>query len=494
MTGNQYPTFSTVGEYAYSNGELVADMFEEDAGATFYGAQRYELVLMLARKEDGSPAATTIAISKPRQNGKSYSARYYAAYTSDFEHKRTLYSAHHGVTSRKMFEALCEIYDNKERFPDFFNAVKRISRSRGYEGIYFKDWTDSQGYIHTGGCIEFSTRTNSGSRGGTYSVIIIDEAQEMTDEQQEGMLPVISAAADASDVTMMPQIIMVGTPTPPSCNGTVFRRMHKTAHKEPVEGVWWLEWALVAENIDDVEISIDNVLELARETNPAMGYRIADSTVINEFMQMSKDGFARERLGWWTPVSSQEDFAIDKDAWMKCVSDLQKPVGKTAYGIKFSPDGAMVTLCGAVCPESGPARISLIREERMENGIQWLAEWLNQRSATGCCVVIDGRNNVDFLIEKIKTKWFAKGAIIKPSAKEVIAAASQLSNEVTEQTVTWYRLQESLSESATTSTKRPISGGWGFGGDLSGPVTAASLALWGARTSKRDPSKKMRIG
>ena len=57
-----------------------------------------------------------------------------------------------------------------------------------------------------------------------------------------------------------------------------------------------------------------------------------------------------------------------------------------------------------------------------------------------------------------------------------------------------YKLQESMNESALTATKRPIRGGWGFGGDYSGPIEAAALAYWGASTSKRDPERKMRIG
>ena len=63
-----------------------------------------------------------------------------------------------------------------------------------------------------------------------------------------------------------------------------------------------------------------------------------------------------------------------------------------------------------------------------------------------------------------------------------------------EKTVTWYEPQTQLRESAITATKRPIGGGWGFGGDNSSPIEAASLALWGAKTSKWDPNRKMLIG
>ena len=84
--------------------------------------------------------------------------------------------------------------------------------------------------------------------------------------------------------------------------------------------------------------------------------------------------------------------------------------------------------------------------------------------------------------------------MIRPKATDVIAAASLLINELNERTITWYTKPEALRDSALTSTKRTIAGGWGFGGDNSLPIEACALALWGAKTSKRDPSRKMRIG
>ena len=124
-TGNQDPTFERVGEYAYSIGAEVAEMFAEDGGATFYPSQRYEMELLLARKRDGSPAALTIGISKPRQNGKSYAARYYAVYMGVFEHRQVLYSAHHSSTTNKMFKALCDLFESPERYPEFAADVKK---------------------------------------------------------------------------------------------------------------------------------------------------------------------------------------------------------------------------------------------------------------------------------------------------------------------------------------------------------------------------------
>ena len=108
--------------------------------------------------------------------------------------------------------------------------------------------------------------------------------------------------------------------------------------------------------------------------------------------------------------------------------------------------------------------------------------------------MIDGRNGVDVLVDKIADTWKAKNSVIRPSVKNVIAAVSNLTDAINDKSVTWYSKQALLDDSATTSVKRPISGGWGFGGENSAPIEACSLALWGAKTSKRNPAKQMRIG
>jgi hypothetical protein len=109
-------------------------------------------------------------------------------------------------------------------------------------------------------------------------------------------------------------------------------------------------------------------------------------------------------------------------------------------------------------------------------------------------VVIDGRNGSDVLVERIADTWKMKGAVIRPSVRDVIASVSMLTDAVNERSLMWNEMQDALKESATTSTKRSIAGGWGFGGENSCPIESCSLALWGAKTSKRNPGRKMMIG
>ena len=311
--------------------------------------------------------------------------------------------------------------------------------------------------------------------------MIFDEAQELSIEAQASFIPAISASLN-------PQTIYAGTPPDPGSDGTVFRGIRDKAIAGKTNNTAWFEYS-----VDE----IGDIKERRRwaATNPALGRRILESTIEGEADQMDPDMFARERLGWWTPVDDhKQDLAIDGNAWEACRSSEPKPEGKTAYGVKFSADGSTVCLCGAVIPKDGPARISMIELRPTGMGTQWLADWLNERYSKAACVVIDGRNGVDVLIEKLSGTWRIKNSVIRPSSRDVIAAAGTLTDALNEKRVTWYEGQEALRDSALTSVKRPIGGGWGFGGDNSAPIEAAALALWGATVSKRDPSKKMRIG
>ena len=76
----------------------------------------------------------------------------------------------------------------------------------------------------------------------------------------------------------------------------------------------------------------------------------------------------------------------------------------------------------------------------------------------------------------------------------MIASVSCITEAINDKSLTWYSKQELLNVSATTSVKRSISGGWGFGGENAGPIEACALALWGAKNSKRNPNKVMRVG
>lgn len=422
----------------------------------------------LGRLPSGKWAAPTCGGSVPRQNGKSLLVQGRAEIGMLLFNEQVIYTAHLQKTATETFEEMRDFFES----PKLSKYVQDIKTALGREQIILK----------SGARIKFLARTRNGGRGQHGDLLIMDESNELSAEAQASFLPAISASLN-------PQTIYVGTPPDPNSDGTVFRGIRKKALAGESTKTAWFEYSVE-------EIGNTKDPERWAATNPALGRRILLSTIEGESEQMDPDTFARERLGWWSPekVEDEIEYALPAALWDACGSDDPKPEGKTAYGIKFSADGSEVSLCGAVCPANGPARVSLIARKPTLDGTRWLADWLNARYGVACCIVIDGRNGVDLLIDRISDVWRAKGSVVRPNAKDMIAAATRITTELSEHTVTWYKPQTELRESAVTSSKRAISGGWGFGGEDSTPIEAASLALWGCRNSKRDPARKMRIG
>jgi len=476
MIGSQEPRLKIEPHRASSDGSDAALLMGE------YGCQldKWQQVVIdcwLGRDETGKYNVTSAGLSLPRQNGKNVCLEAREFFGLVINGEKILHTAHQVRTSKKSFRRLAAMFTDKKH-PEITDIVKTIRYTNGEECIE----------LDNGGVIEFSARSRQAARGfDGISVVVYDEAQELTDDQVEAIMATLSASSTGTR-----QIIYTGTPPYPNCPGEVFRRRRTVCTTDPGKHDCWHEWSVAADDVTKINAEDSSLWYM---TNPALGIRLDEEFTAEEFRSMSKDGFCRERLGWWSPIiAEQVDYAINKTEWERCASEQEKPEGKTAYGIKFTLDGGEVCLCGAVIDSEGIARISLIERKPTSLGTRWLSDWLNARCSKACCVVIDGRNGTDLLIDRIAEVWRYKGSVIRPNAKDIIAAASVLIDAVNENKITWYKLQDDLNNSAITSTKRPISGGFGFGGENSAPIEAAALALWGVKNSKRDPSKKMRIG
>lgn len=466
LTGSQTPSDRVCPSYSYSDGE-DASLILKAGGLIVDEWQKNVLVDWMGRNDEDIWTASNCGLSVPRQNGKTCVTCGRIAPGMVLYGEWVIYTAHLQKTATETFMELKSLFESS----GLKKYVKEIKSALGREQII----------LHNGGRVQFVARTRNGGRGLHGDLLIFDEAQELDSAQQASFLPALAASKN-------PQTIYLGTPPDENCTGTVFKGIRQKALKGETTTTAWTEYSV--KHIGDVTDK-----KRWAKANPALGNRIRLSTIEAECEQMDVDTFARERLGYWSPEHKEIiDYALDKKSWESCKSNLLKPEGKTAYGIKFTADGTVICLCGAVIDSDNIARISLIKAESTARGVQWLADWLNERYNKACCVVIDGRNGVDLLIDKISEIWKYKGSVIRPTVNEVIASVSMLANEVNEKTLTWYELQEVLNDSATTSVKRPISKGWGFGGENSAPIEACALALWGARTSKRNPSKKMRIG
>ena len=469
--GNQEPTFKTRIAYAHTDGPEVVEWFES-IGHAFYPCQAMEMDVFCARDEEGDFAYRTICISKPRQNGKSYSARNYAVEKSVVEGMKVCYSAHHSRTTHKMFKEVLAIFEADD---ELSGMLAEVSRARGFEGIW----------LTNGGCIEFYTRStrSGGGRGTTYDIIVVDEAQEMTEDEQDALKPT-QLASESGD----PQMILIGTPPGPSCSGTVFRTLHDRAHSNPDTcGFAWMEWAV--ESLPDMDGDRTHVLELAYETNPAMGYRIRESVMLDVInTATSVDGFSREYLGWWSPVAVVTNKVFDMRAWNECATD-DEPKGDVCYGVKLSPDGSEAAL--SACWRGDVPHFELVDYKDARNGFGWLADWLDARADKCAMLAVDGRN-ADALTSRLENYRARQLHVMRTS--DAIAAAALIVDGVRSGTVTHYG-QEELDEQARNAIRRPVGrDAWCIGGEQSTAIESAACALWAAKNAKWKPGRKARIG
>lgn len=475
--GNQKPTFALVGKYHHTFGPQAVAMFE-GWGVRFYPCQKDELDLFLARDEHNRYACRTICISKPRQNGKSFAVRFYAILCAAVEGKHVLFTAHRGDTVRKMFKFIRAFVLHTEGLAKkLLPGADGIYRAQGSEGVYFQN----------GGLIEFATRTDGGGRGDTYDVIIFDEAQELTGEQYDAVVPT-TIASESGD----PQKIYLGTPPGPKCRGTEFLGYHNKAHDGDAKGLWWLEWS-----VDSVPDLSDEkaVLELVYLTNPAMGYRIKEDVMLDVIRNANDPkGFAREFLNWWESTARAVNAVIKADEWNRCKVTNPRRDGIKAYAVRFSPDGKTAAI--AVCHKYADAKpfVYVIKHQGLAHGITWLVDELCSVWREAAVIVIDGQSNNKTLYQRLIESGVRRKAIVLPSATDAPMAYSGLVNAVREGKLTHFG-QPALDLSATGTERRAIgkNGGWGFESTETADATlieACSWALWGAVTTKRKPGRK----
>lgn len=431
--------------------------------------QRRILDAMLAKDDSGDYALMEQGISVPRQNGKSWVVRARCFYGA-LKGEKILYTCHHGDTADEMFQALSAPFDDPDE-PELRAFLKHVRKANGKQSIE----------LSNGGRIRFVTRTDSGGRGTGYDVLIIDEAQEFTDAQQAALLPTTSASAKGN-----PQTIYLGTPPDPKRPATVFRNLHDQVHAGKSD-LPWMEWA--AEEVGDKS---DRGRWYA--CNPSLGKVLLLRSVESEARQMLPETFARERLGWWSPSVGGAEPALDAAKWDAAESLGEPEEGKFAWGVKFSPDGRTVASAWCKAERGAEAYVELWDVAGADSGTAGIADTLMRNVDTVAAVCIDGKSGADALIQRLSDAGFPKRAVIPGSVAVAQASASMLADELANGTLK-HPESPALDDSARKSVRRSIgqNGGWGFGdgpGCASTPIEAASLALYAARTTKRDPRRK----
>ncbi len=456
--GNQTPTRSIKQAYRKSDADEAVKIYEQSCRKVMEW-QRNLLKPILAINKDGLWTHTKCGYSVPRRNGKNEILVIREMYGL-LKGERINHTAHRTTTSHAAWERLCAVLDAA-------GIEYESLRATGRERVEIEE---------TGGRVEFRTRTTTGGLGEGFDLLVIDEAQEYTADQETTLKYVVTDSK-------RPQTIMCGTPPTPLSSGTVFTGFRKKALSGTTKNAFWAEWS-VSDMTDPHDV------KAWYQSNPSLGTIFTERDIEDEIGEDEVD-FNIQRLGHW--ISYNQKSAITKQEWERLqVKALPSLKGKLFVGIKYSRDGMYVAMAIAVKTLSGRVFVEVIDCQSVRNGNDWILAFLHNTNIS--MVLIDGAGKQDILANEIKAERLAQPVL--PTVKEVIVANSMWEQAIFKKTLC-HMGQPSLVQVASNCEKRPIGTGGGFGyksqyDDMEiSLMDACILAHWACREAKE--KKKQRI-
>lgn len=449
--GKQTPTLSVVLSYTESLGPAAVDIYNR-SGREAQPWQELMLEDIMAVNADGLWVHMKFGWSIPRRNGKSEILIMRAMYGVSHD-ERVLYTAHRTTTSHNAWE----------------KVIERLSKAGYKEGEDFKttkqfgleriEWLDGDGVIN------FRTRSSKGGLGEGYDLLIIDEAQEYTSDQESALKYVVTDSKN-------PQTLMCGTPPTTVSSGTVFLDYRKATLTGKNEDSGWAEWSVP--NLTDAHDP-----ELWYETNPSLGTILTERKIRSELGDDQVDDNI-QRLGLWLRYNQKS--AITKEEWKRYELDAApklKEDYRLFFAVKYGKSGN-VSLAVAVKTEDDKIFMEAIDCRPIREGNAWIIAYLRNPHAD--TAAIDGAGNQTILVDDMKDAE-VKCKPLLPKVSEVVAANALFEQKLFEDQLC-HRGQPALTQAATNSEHRAIGsgGGYGYASILEGAdislLESVSLAVW----------------
>lgn len=481
--GNQTPTYTYCASWTRSQGK-VAVALSDAYDLRPHPWQRTVLDDWLALDDNGRLLNSLCILMVSRQQGKTGCCNPRETYGLIVRGERILHTAHEFQTSQVAFDRLREKFgecrnDPHAKHPELNRLVKKYTVSQGQMVL---DLTN-------GGHIEFRTRGKSGNagRGGTFDLVVIDEAQIYTDEQDAALSPLNSAAPLGS-----PQTILMGTvPNPEKpFEGEVFSRLLNMAHKAPYEGMCIHEWS--ASEMGDVSDK-----DRWYKYNPSLGYQLLLSAIEKDAKSMTSAKFAQEHLGW-RGLALVAAHPISEANWEACARS-EAPDGRLVYAVKFDPSGerAIIAVCIIPYETEVPLHVEVAEVMGLARGIGGVRDYLLDVVDCAESIVIDGKSNASTLVGELLDAGVPEDTIIQPSTAQAVSHYTGLVNAVRSKSLT-HNEDDALSLAAKGCYKRTIgtkgTGGYGFASDgdadamlLEAIAHAHGVALDIRRTPEEEP-------
>lgn len=456
--GSQTPTKSVVIPYNKSRGGEAVTLYEK-TGRTAQKWQKNIISDIMAETKDGLWIHSRFGYSIPRRNGKNEVVAMRELWGL-VKGELICHTAHRTKTSHAAWERLIDLLDKAK--------IKYKSiRAEGRENIT----------LEKGGRIDFRTRSSKSGLGEGFDLLIIDEAQEYTDDQESALKYVVTDSKN-------PQTIFCGTPPTPLSSGTVFTKYRESTLQGQKRNAGWWSW-----EVDEEQDPED--VKAWYKTNPSLGTILTERAIYDEVGDDVID-FNIQRLGLW--IRYNQKSAILKSEWERLkVDSMPKLEGKLSVGIKYGHDGTNVSMGIAVKTKDGRNFIEAIDCRNRRAGNDWILDFI--RRADIGVIVIDGATGQGVLDDEIRQSRIKPKPIL-PTVKEVINA-NNIFEIALEAGDICHNDQPSLTQSATNVDKRAIGSNGGFGYQSQSDDIEVSilesviLANWGLGEYK--PVRRQRI-
>ena len=422
--GRESPTVSVVLPYQKTTAEEAVELYNKTERSVLPW-QESLLYDIMATDDSGLWKHQKFGVSVPRRNGKSelVLARCLWGLMSN---EKILYTAHRTSTSHSIWERLDRLCEKA--------GVKIESRFRafGKEHLYAKG----------AGRIEFRTRTSTGGLGEGYDLLIIDEAQEYTPEQETALKYVVSDSLN-------PQTIMIGTPPTAISAGTVFPKYRTKVLQGGTYESGWAEWS-----VEDFTDPKD--VDAWYDTNPSLGTILTERTVRAEIGEDDTD-FNIQRLGLWLKYNQKS--AISAAEWDGLeVEALPQLKGPLFCGIKYGHDTDNVSLSIAVKTADDKIFVEAIDCRETRDGNEWILKFLERAKPKDTAV--DGATGSGLLAEAMKR--YRLRAPKQPKVAEVIMANALLEQKIANGSIV-HMSQPSVRQVVSNCERRSIGSGGGYG-------------------------------
>lgn len=430
--GRQTPTTSLVLPYKKTKGKEAVEIYNK-TGRTAREWQELLIYDIMAYDDEGLWVHSTYGYAVPRRNGKTEDVIMRILWGLK-NGEKIIYTSHLISTSHSVWETVTYLLDSMD--------IKYASvKAKGQENIRLLDENDKPYKLDH--MINFRTRSNNGGLGEGYDLLIIDEAQEYTIDQESALKYTISASSN-------PQIIMLGTPPTAISHGTVCQKIREKVLSGFSKNTGWAEWS-----VDTMQDPKNR--EAWYETNPSLGQGLTERVIENENTTDDVD-FNIQRLGHWLSYSQKSLFTENEWDSLK-ISKIPNFKNKLFVGIKFGADGRHAALSIATKTDD-KIFIESIDCQSQRNGNLWIINFLKNADIEK--IAVDGAGAQDVLKKDLK-EYGIKIKIVLPKVKDVIVANNMFEQSITSLKNICHNGQESLRQVVTNCIKRAIGTNGGFG-------------------------------